>query len=563
MAKGNPNDPSMRLNFIAKVWDNDAKDYRPIYIAPDATNGTRGDVYLSDAVNGTDNAESGVTAATPAAVKAVNDNVNKKVDKSTTDDQSIASSLLPNVTNTKDLGSSSKVWRNVYATNFVGNLNGTATKATQLANARQMTIKTGKNTDKTADLSVSASFDGQSNIEWNISKIDASIVNEGMLPLSVIPQGARERLVQVANKDARLKLTIDQIQQGDVVQEQDTGLMYYVYDDTKLNTEQGYREFTAGTATSANYANKLDPGNTIRTNLGKTDAVNFNGTAAVEPGVTGTLGISNGGTGLTSNPSMLVDLSKITGDNVLKVDPRPGIVNTLGIANGGTGASTKEQAWTNLGGGSVGKLNTNGSSTQFLRGDGTWQTVSAEDVKTRQSSATANANYPLLFKNSANDTAETAGVNYVSGLTINPSTKTIVADSFKGSLDGNAATATSATSATTASKLSTTSVGGTAKPVYWANGIPTVCSANVGSATKPVFMSAGEIKASDGNVGDTNKPLYLKGGELTALSGNIGSAGTPVYINGGAITACTGGMVYVGTTQPTDAGILWWIDTSS
>lgn len=46
--------------------------------------------------------------------------------------------------------------------------------------------------------------------------------------------------------------------------------------------------------------------------------------------------------------------------------------NVLPIANGGTGKTTASEAWTALGGGSVGKLNTNASTSQYLRGDGSW-----------------------------------------------------------------------------------------------------------------------------------------------------------------------------------------------
>lgn len=60
--------------------------------------------------------------------------------------------------------------------------------------------------------------------------------------------------------------------------------------------------------------------------------------------VSGTLPISNGGTGLTSSPSMLTNLGSTTAANVLTASPRPGVTGTLPIANGGTGATTKKAA---------------------------------------------------------------------------------------------------------------------------------------------------------------------------------------------------------------------------
>lgn len=51
---------------------------------------------------------------------------------------------------------------------------------------------------------------------------------------------------------------------------------------------------------NADTATKLETGRTIRTNLGSTSAVSFDGSSDVTPGVTGTLPVSNGGTGATT-----------------------------------------------------------------------------------------------------------------------------------------------------------------------------------------------------------------------------------------------------------------------
>jgi hypothetical protein len=63
----------------------------------------------------------------------------------------------------------------------------------------------------------------------------------------------------------------------------------------------------------------------------------------------GTLGVARGGTGVTSNPSMLVNLGSTTAASVFTASPRPGITGTLPIANGGTGATSASAARTNLG----------------------------------------------------------------------------------------------------------------------------------------------------------------------------------------------------------------------
>lgn len=60
----------------------------------------------------------------------------------------------------------------------------------------------------------------------------------------------------------------------------------------------------------------------------------------------------------------------------------------------------------------------------------------------------------------------------------------ITAPSFKGNLNGNASTA---------SKLGTSTVGGTAKPIYLNAGTATALSATVGSSSLPVYLNAGTI----------------------------------------------------------------------
>lgn len=61
------------------------------------------------------------------------------------------------------------------------------------------------------------------------------------------------------------------------------------------------------------------------------------------------LPVESGGTGLTSNPSMLTDLGSESAGSVFTKEPRPGITGTLGVGHGGTGAKTAEVARTNLG----------------------------------------------------------------------------------------------------------------------------------------------------------------------------------------------------------------------
>lgn len=61
------------------------------------------------------------------------------------------------------------------------------------------------------------------------------------------------------------------------------------------------------------------------------------------------LPVSNGGTGLTKAPSMLVNLESASAANPLASDPRPGVSGELPLTRGGTGATSAAAARTNLG----------------------------------------------------------------------------------------------------------------------------------------------------------------------------------------------------------------------
>ena len=77
----------------------------------------------------------------------------------------------------------------------------------------------------------------------------------GVLSLSNIPAGALERLIPVADDTARFKLTKDNAQNGDVIKVTTTGKMYFIKDETKLSTEDGYEVFAAGTAAAVAWTN--------------------------------------------------------------------------------------------------------------------------------------------------------------------------------------------------------------------------------------------------------------------------------------------------------------------
>lgn len=72
-------------------------------------------------------------------------------------------------------------------------------------------------------------------------------------------------------------------------------------------------------------------------------------------------------------------------------------------------------------------------------------------------------------------------------------------------------------------KVGTSTVGGTARPIYLSSGTPTACSSTVGGTSKPVYMSSGTV---------------------TACSATVGSASLPVYMSSGGLTACTASSLF-------------------
>lgn len=438
MAKGNPNDSTMKNNFVAKVYDPTLKTYRPIYVAPDATNNKRGEVWLSDATDATDSAATGVVAATPKAVKTVNDNANNKLDKTTANAQSVKS---PTTFAGKVTGNGG------FTGNLTGNVTGNADTATKLKTARSISVKGGNNGG-----TGSANFDGSGNISITIPSIDAASVT-GVLPLNTIPHGALERLVHVANKTARFQLTNTQVQTGDSVIQDDTGVMYIVVDDTRLNSDAGYQEYKAGTALEATHAANADNAT--------------NATTAGKVSHTLSVGVTYGTASASRKQTFSFNGSADVSFDIDTTKPEVMKAATANAA-GHSGLVPTPAA---------------GSQNKFLRGDGTWQVAGeVTGVKGNAESnyrtgnvnltcanigaATANHNHDTSYlklsggtltgdlishavKPSANDT-------YALGAS-NAKWSYVYATKFVGNLTGNVeGNATSATNAQSANKFNNT-----------------------------------------------------------------------------------------------------------
>lgn len=96
-----------------------------------------------------------------------------------------------------------------------------------------------------------ASLKGHTHSQYLTASSDLNVNKlKGVVSLDNLPAGALERLVKVTNDTARFALTTNDIQLGDTVKVESTKMMYIVKDITKLNSEDGYEQYTAGMASS-------------------------------------------------------------------------------------------------------------------------------------------------------------------------------------------------------------------------------------------------------------------------------------------------------------------------
>lgn len=557
MAKGSPNGPERKLNFMPRVYDEKATDdptygkYRPLYIAPEATDEVLGDVYLSDAVNSTANADNGVEAATPLAVKTAYDEAKKKLDKTEGGTVSGAVTFTQQVT-----GSAG------FKGNLTGNVTGNADTATTLKTARTIGVKAGA-----GGTAGTATFNGGANIEITIPNIDATKLT-GIVPISNLPQAALERVVHVTNQTARFQLTTERVQLGDTVIQDDTGVMYIVVDESQLNNAAGYEEYAAATATNALHADEADvlsTARTIRTNLASTATASFDGSANITPGVTGTLPIANGGTGQTTAVkaanSLLNALGEGTGGAVPTDDTLFITTNTNGTETDVFYRRTMEDGiwryvkpktdalyatsghthavFSATANGFAPK--SDGSATKYLCADGSWKVVNSgvTGVKGNAEATYRTGNVNLTPANIGAAAADhTHSYLPLSG----------------GTLTGTLNSRAIAPTATNTYALGTSSL-------KWSNVYATTFTGNLtGNVTGSLSGNATTATTAS----KVNQTLALTGNITGSVS--LNATGTRTMTTTIADKAVTNGKladdvgtVFVGTTEPTEAHVKLWV----
>ena len=130
-----------------------------------------------------------------------------------------------------------------------------STGTTSTSGLTKLYTSTGSNTDGAmTQAATTNALNGKANSSHTHQSADIVSLDAGKLTGTIsidrLPAGALERCIVVADDTARKALTTAKAQNGDTVKVTSTGRMYMIVDDTKLNADAGYVEYSAGSASS-------------------------------------------------------------------------------------------------------------------------------------------------------------------------------------------------------------------------------------------------------------------------------------------------------------------------
>lgn len=361
----------------------------------------------------------------------------------------------------------------------------------------------------------------------------------GTIDIARLPHGALERCVIVADDTARFALTTAKIQLGDTVKVNKTQKMYFVIDDSKLNSEAGYTVYTAGSATSVPWSGvtgkptTFTPSSHTHPYLSALSVSGKTITYTKGDGTTGTIttqdtwrGIQNNLTSTSTTDSLSAAQGKI-----LK-----GLVDGKLSLSGGTMTGALNFAngiWNVVGDDvAIGDMNVSGTLGVMGKNGNT-------GIKLVQygASTTGGAAAPgVTWTCTGNGTSTMSGT---------------LSGTFSGNLSGTASRATLLAPAYSSSTLTTTTStwrnGVTEGNVVWGqswadrslsgdSGDLTIWIKKVNDKITTANMTIdGTITAASGFIGS----LSGNASTATALTTSAGSATHPVYFSGGKPVACT------------------------
>lgn len=460
---------------------------------------------------------SSLVNVTPAAVKTSLSLIKSDVglgnvqNVDTTNASNIASGTLSNARLSVNLSQLGGITFN--ANDFI-QYNGST-----LVNVTPSTVKTSLNLTK-SDV-------GLSNVP-NVDTTNASNITTGTLPLSVIPAGALERMVIVADQTARFALTTASVQNGDTVKQNDTGTMYFVVDDTNLNNASGYQVYTAGAATSVPYSGITG----LPTNISQLGNITF---------TTNDIVYYNGSTVTSISPTSYKALLSLTKSDV----GLNNVVNSLQVINAGNGVSfasgntaSRPTAGTN------GRLYASTDNGIFLDNGTSWvvqQAAISGDISIAANSTTAtlatvNSNVGTFNNVTVNAKGLVTAASNVAYLTGN---QTIT---LSGDVSGSGTTAITVTLPTVNSNVGTF------------NNVTVNAKGQVTAATNVAYLTGNQTIALSGDF--TGSGTTAITGTLATVNSNVGTFGSSsvvpvITVNGkGLVTA-----VSTATITPTSIGL--------
>lgn len=278
---------------------------------------------------------------------------------------------------------------------------GNAASATKLANARTFSITGGATAS-------GVSFNGTGNVALNITALDASKLT-GTVPIDRLPAGALERLVTVEDQTARFSLTTSNVQLGDTVQQLDTGIMYIVVNVDELDNANGYKEYTAATATKVPWSGVTDKPTSFTPTSHTHTIANVTGLQSALDGKLSTTGnaasasklstartISLGGdvTGSTTfDGSGNVTITATVKDDshnhtIANIDNLQATLDGK-LSTGGTAAkATADASGQNIADTYIKALSVSGRTITYTKGDGDTGTITTQDTNTTYSNMT-------------------------------------------------------------------------------------------------------------------------------------------------------------------------------
>ena len=278
----------------------------------------------------------------------------------------------------------------------------------------------------------------------------------------------------------------------------------------------------AATATTATTASKLATARTIAIAGAVTGtATSFDGSANISINTTAVAGAKVTGTVPAATKATQDSAGQVINTTYIKGLSVSGKVITFTRGDNTTGTITTQDTNTTYSNmtaataDAAGKAGlvpapAAGAQAKFLRGDGTWQVPTNTDSKVLQTVSTTAGEFALLAKDQTAVTTTTRGSVFASGVTVNPSTKTITATTFKGALSGNATTATTAATANKTKAVLTLQMNGGSAQTFDGS---TARTFNVTAA------GIGALPTSGGTVsGSLTVNNALKAASITATS---------------------------------------------